>query len=173
MSCYRVLALDIRGFGENPRVSQSSFFSVSDSRLHFGLGAADKMDTVEVSWPSGQTDTLREGSHRQLMEAYLASGEKAQALRHYDKLRKLLREELGVAATSWKGFDFDWAAVAASKEEQMTSLVRLLKGLKRRRFADSARAPRSGSAAFGCSVMEFHSRFPTARRPLTTSTWSR
>jgi TolB-like protein/DNA-binding SARP family transcriptional activator len=42
------------------------------------------------------TDTLREGSHRQLMEAYLASGEKAQALRHYDKLRKLLREELGV-----------------------------------------------------------------------------
>ena len=43
-----------------------------------------------------QTDTLLEGSHRQLMEAYLASGEKAQALRHYDKLRKLLREELGV-----------------------------------------------------------------------------
>ena len=30
------------------------------------------------------------------MEAYLASGETAQALRHYDKLRKLLREELGV-----------------------------------------------------------------------------
>lgn len=42
------------------------------------------------------TDTLREGSHRQLMEAYLASGEKAQALRHYEKLRKLLREDLGV-----------------------------------------------------------------------------
>ena len=52
---------------------------------------------------------------------------------------RVMREELGVAATSWKGFDFDWAAVAASKEEQMTSLVRLLKGLKRRRFADSAR----------------------------------
>jgi TolB-like protein/DNA-binding SARP family transcriptional activator/Tfp pilus assembly protein PilF len=43
-----------------------------------------------------QADTLREGSHRQLMEAYLAAGEKAQALRHYDQLRKLLREELGV-----------------------------------------------------------------------------
>ena len=43
-----------------------------------------------------QADTLREGSHRQLMEAYLAAGEKAQALRHYDKLRKLLRDELGV-----------------------------------------------------------------------------
>lgn len=43
-----------------------------------------------------QADTLREGSHRLLMEAYLAAGEKAQALRHYDKLRKLLREELDV-----------------------------------------------------------------------------
>src|SRR4029450_6951751 len=50
---------------------------------------------------------------------------------------RVMREELGVAATSWKGFDFDWASVAASKEEQMTSLVRLLKGLKRRRFLDS------------------------------------
>ncbi|MEO6012352.1 MAG: BTAD domain-containing putative transcriptional regulator [Devosia sp.] len=43
-----------------------------------------------------QADTLREGSHRQLMEAFLASGERAQALRHYENLRKLLREELGV-----------------------------------------------------------------------------
>lgn len=43
-----------------------------------------------------QADTLREGSHRQLMEAFLASGEKAQALRHYESVRKLLREELGV-----------------------------------------------------------------------------
>ena len=52
---------------------------------------------------------------------------------------RVMREELGVAATSWKGFDFDWASVAASKEQQMTSLVKLLKGLKRRRFVDSAR----------------------------------
>jgi hypothetical protein len=37
-----------------------SYLSQNDLRLHFGLGAADKMDTVEVSWPSGQTDTLRD-----------------------------------------------------------------------------------------------------------------
>jgi TolB-like protein/DNA-binding SARP family transcriptional activator len=43
-----------------------------------------------------QADMLREESHRQLMEAFLAAGERAQALRQYDKLRKLLREELGV-----------------------------------------------------------------------------
>ena len=51
---------------------------------------------------------------------------------------RVMREELGVAATSWKGFDFDWASIAASKEQQMMSLVKLLKGLKRRRFVDSA-----------------------------------
>jgi radical SAM protein with 4Fe4S-binding SPASM domain len=52
---------------------------------------------------------------------------------------KVMREELGVAATSWKGFDFDWSAVAASKSEQMVALVKLLGGLKRRRFLDAAR----------------------------------
>jgi hypothetical protein len=37
-----------------------SYLSQNDLRLHFGLGAADKMDAVEVSWPSGRTDTLRD-----------------------------------------------------------------------------------------------------------------
>jgi len=37
-----------------------SFLSQNDLRPHFGLGAADKMDKVEVSWPSGQTEVLRD-----------------------------------------------------------------------------------------------------------------
>src|SRR6266404_6155102 len=37
-----------------------SYLSQNDLRLHFGLGAADKMDTVEVSWPSGQNELLRD-----------------------------------------------------------------------------------------------------------------
>ena len=52
---------------------------------------------------------------------------------------RVMREELGVAATSWKGFDFDWASAGAGRERQMADLVRLLKGLRRRRFLDSAR----------------------------------
>ena len=52
---------------------------------------------------------------------------------------RVMREDFGIAATSWKGFDFDWNAVAATKEQQMMELVKLLKGLKRRRFLDSAR----------------------------------
>ena len=39
-------------------VAQDSFYSVSDRRLHFGLGEVDKVD-LEVRWPKGSTETLK------------------------------------------------------------------------------------------------------------------
>src|SRR5207249_2434103 len=39
-------------------LSQSSYYSHDDLRLHFGLGAATAADTIEVRWPSGRVDTL-------------------------------------------------------------------------------------------------------------------
>ena len=36
--------------------SGSSFISQSDMRVHFGLGAATKVDSVQVRWPSGLTE---------------------------------------------------------------------------------------------------------------------
>ncbi|PYT68527.1 MAG: CRTAC1 family protein [Acidobacteria bacterium] len=36
----------------------SSYLSQNDLRLHFGLGAAKKMESVEIRWPSGKTETL-------------------------------------------------------------------------------------------------------------------
>jgi radical SAM protein with 4Fe4S-binding SPASM domain len=50
---------------------------------------------------------------------------------------RVMRETFGVSGDSWKGFDFDWSKAGASKTRQMTDLVRLLKGLKRRRYLDS------------------------------------
>ena len=41
-------------------MSGSSYYSQNDFRLHFGLGAATKADTVELTWPSGARDTLRD-----------------------------------------------------------------------------------------------------------------
>ena len=40
-------------------VAQDSFYSVSDRRLHFGLGEVDKVD-LEVRWPKGSTETLKD-----------------------------------------------------------------------------------------------------------------
>jgi len=38
------------------RVGGSSFQSSSDPRIHFGLGEETRIDSVEVSWPSGRVD---------------------------------------------------------------------------------------------------------------------
>ena len=38
--------------------SGGSFCSQNDLRLHFGLGSADRVDRIEVAWPSGARDTV-------------------------------------------------------------------------------------------------------------------
>jgi hypothetical protein len=40
-------------------LSQSSYYSHDDLRLHFGLGRASRADRVEVRWPNGKVDVLR------------------------------------------------------------------------------------------------------------------
>jgi len=39
--------------------SGGSYFSQNDLRIHFGLGKADRMDLLEIAWPSGQVDRFR------------------------------------------------------------------------------------------------------------------
>jgi hypothetical protein len=38
-------------------LSQASFYSVNDSRLHFGLGAAESVD-LQIRWPNGGIETI-------------------------------------------------------------------------------------------------------------------
>ncbi|HUH62293.1 MAG TPA: CRTAC1 family protein [Terracidiphilus sp.] len=40
--------------------SSNGYFSASDLRIHFGLGEAKKVDLVEIRWPSGAVDTLKD-----------------------------------------------------------------------------------------------------------------
>jgi hypothetical protein len=39
--------------------SGASYLSQNDLRLHFGLGTAAKMESVEIRWPNGNTETLQ------------------------------------------------------------------------------------------------------------------
>jgi len=37
----------------------ASYLSQNDLRLHFGLGTAKKMESVEIRWPNGAVETLQ------------------------------------------------------------------------------------------------------------------
>jgi hypothetical protein len=57
------------------RLGGGSYQAAGDPRIHFGLGDADRVESVEVRWPSGRVDRLgplaadagylvREGAHQ-------------------------------------------------------------------------------------------------------------
>ena len=55
-------------------LSQSSYYSHDDRRLHFGLGRSEKADSIEVRWPSGQVDVLRDVAARRVVTIEEAAG---------------------------------------------------------------------------------------------------
>ncbi len=54
-------------------LSQASFYSVNDFRLHFGLGAAERAD-VEIRWPNGGKESLAKVAANQLITVREGSG---------------------------------------------------------------------------------------------------
>ena len=42
------------------RLGGGSYASAEDPRLHFGLGPAQKIEAIEVRWPSGRVDHFRD-----------------------------------------------------------------------------------------------------------------
>lgn len=54
-------------------LSQSSFFSANDPRLHFGLGAAASVD-VEIRWPNGGRESIAKVSVDRLITVREGSG---------------------------------------------------------------------------------------------------
>ncbi len=53
--------------------SGGGYFSQNDLRVHFGLGQAEKVDWLEIRWPSGIVDTLKDVKANQLV--YVKEGE--------------------------------------------------------------------------------------------------
>jgi len=54
-------------------LSQSSYLSCSDSRLHFGLGTVAQVD-MEIRWPLGQVEKLTGVPADQLIHVTEGSG---------------------------------------------------------------------------------------------------
>jgi len=47
--------------------SGGGYFSQNDLRVHFGLGKAEKVDLLEIRWPSGQVDTVKDVKANQVI----------------------------------------------------------------------------------------------------------
>ena len=47
--------------------SGGSYFSQNDLRVYFGIGKAEKVDLLEIRWPSGAVDTLKDVKPNQLI----------------------------------------------------------------------------------------------------------
>jgi enediyne biosynthesis protein E4 len=50
-------------------LSQTSYYSHDDLRLHFGLGGQTKADRVEIHWPSGRREVLENVAANQVLVA--------------------------------------------------------------------------------------------------------
>lgn len=57
-------------------LSQSSFYSQNDLRLHFGLGSATSADLIELRWPSGLRETYKQVQAGQILQLTEGRGEK-------------------------------------------------------------------------------------------------
>lgn len=53
--------------------SGGGYFSQNDLRVHFGIGKAQKIDVLELRWPSGLVETLKDIQPNQLI--YVKEGE--------------------------------------------------------------------------------------------------
>jgi len=69
--------------------SGGGYFSQNDLRVHFGLGKAGKVDVLEVRWPSGQVDTLKDITANQVV--FVKEGEGITRTMQFEKNPKSAR----------------------------------------------------------------------------------
>ena len=48
--------------------STTGYLSQNDQRLHFGLGKNQKVDKIEIIWPSGKSQTLDNVASNQILK---------------------------------------------------------------------------------------------------------
>ena len=54
----------------------SSYLSSNDPRVHFGLGKADRVDSIQVKWPDGTAETFSGRGANAFVEVRKGTGSK-------------------------------------------------------------------------------------------------
>jgi len=65
--------------------SGGGYFSQSDLRVHFGLGKADKVTLLEIRWPSGQVDSVKDIKPNQVI--FVREGEGIIRTKQFDSAK--------------------------------------------------------------------------------------
>lgn len=71
------------------------YMSSMDHKIHFGLGSADQVDTLQVTWPDGSSQILTNLETNQLLTVYQKDASQKEAIKsvnHYSG-NKIFREE--------------------------------------------------------------------------------
>ena len=118
-------------------LSQSSYLSVNDSRLHFGLGPATVAD-IEIRWPLGRIERLAKVAADQLIWVKEGSGiSRAERFATPETMRytaACFRALLAIACASFAmaqkpAVETAWQLVAQGKQDQAVKLLRdVIKG---------------------------------------------
>ena len=66
--------------------SGGSYLSQNDLRVHFGIGKAEKVEVLEIRWPSGQVDTIKDVKANQLI--FVKEGEGITRTMQFSKVSK-------------------------------------------------------------------------------------
>jgi DNA-binding SARP family transcriptional activator len=70
------------------------------ARAGLGIGGTELAAAVRAGWTLVRSEPYRESGYRLLMEALEREGNRAEAVRVYDQLRRRLRDELGLAPSA-------------------------------------------------------------------------
>ncbi len=66
--------------------SGGGYYSQNDLRVHFGIGEAQKVELIEIRWPSGQIDSLKDLKPNQLY--YITEGKGITRTESFSKTRR-------------------------------------------------------------------------------------
>jgi hypothetical protein len=69
--------------------SGGSYISQNDLRVHFGIGKAEKIEVLEIRWPSGQVDTIKDIKANQLI--FVKEGEGITRTMPFSKVSKSVK----------------------------------------------------------------------------------
>jgi hypothetical protein len=82
----------------NAATTSVGYSTSSDRRVHFGLGAATSAESIEILWPSGTRQVLKDVKADQILnvQEYSGGGQPDRPLEHRRLRQETVKTEIGI-----------------------------------------------------------------------------